>query len=189
MLGEDGATTPVPLGEDDFVEQLDGRILGTSGFTLVYEFIEHLRFAHHSNVFSRLAGYTADELIHVEVIHHACFSALTRSGMHEATVSVEQRGKAADENSTYSLRAECEGTDDRDLVKTAWVYVGVASTTAIDAILAFLVANAAVHLVFAWTPDQAMTLNPFGSFGVSWTRRLNCGWHDGRSGKSRRCID
>lgn len=76
MLGEDGATTSVSLGEDDLVEKLDGRVLCTRRLTLMNEFVEHLGLAHHGDVFGLFARYTANELIHIEVVHHACFSAL-----------------------------------------------------------------------------------------------------------------
>lgn len=71
MLGEDGTTASVSLGEDDFVKQLDGRVLGASGFALVNELVEHLGLAHHSDVLSCFSRHTANELIHVEVIYHA----------------------------------------------------------------------------------------------------------------------
>ena len=76
MLGEDGAATSVPLGEDDLVKQFDGRVLGTSRLPLVNELVEHLGFAHHGDVFGLFTRHTAYELIHVEVIYHACLSAL-----------------------------------------------------------------------------------------------------------------
>ena len=76
VLREDGATTSVSLGENDLVEELDGRVLGTSRLTLVDKFVEHLSFAHHGDVFGLFTRYTANELIHVKVIHHACFSAV-----------------------------------------------------------------------------------------------------------------
>jgi hypothetical protein len=73
--------------------------------------------------------------------------------VHEATVGVQERGKATDEDGADGLRTESERTNDRDLMQTTWVYAGVASTAAVDAVFAFVVADAAVCLVFTWTPD------------------------------------
>ena len=42
--GEGGAAA-VAFRQDDFVEELDGRVLGARGFTLVNEFVEHLRLS------------------------------------------------------------------------------------------------------------------------------------------------
>ena len=89
MLGEDGSTTSVSLGEDDFVEELDGRMFGACGLAFVNELVEHLCLAHHGDVVCCFTRYAADELIHIEVIYHACFSAFAGCRMHEATVGVE----------------------------------------------------------------------------------------------------
>lgn len=76
VFGKDGSTPTVPFRENDFVEEFDGGVFGTCGFTLVDEFVEHLCFAHHVYVFGGFAWHASHELIHVEVVHHACFSAL-----------------------------------------------------------------------------------------------------------------
>jgi hypothetical protein len=109
--------------------------------------------------------------------------------VHEATVSVQERGEATDENGADGFRAESERTNDRDLVQAAWVDAGVAPTAAVNTVFTFVVADAAVCLVLAWTPDQAMTLDPFSSFGVARARRLNGIWHDSRSRESGWCVD
>ena len=109
--------------------------------------------------------------------------------MHEATVSVQERSEATDEDGANGFRAESERTNDRDLVQAAWVDAGVASTAAVDTVFALVIADAAVCFVFTWTPNQTMAFDPFRSFGVTRARRLNGIWHDGRSGESGWCVD
>lgn len=72
--------------------------------------------------------------------------------MHEAAVGVEEGGEAADEDGADGVRAEGEGTYDRDFVHAAGVYARVAAAAAVDAIFAFLVADVAVGFVFARAP-------------------------------------
>jgi len=40
----------VALGENDLVEELNGRVLAAGGFTLVDELVEHLCLAEHVHV-------------------------------------------------------------------------------------------------------------------------------------------
>ena len=40
----------VALGEDDLVEELDGRVFAARGFALVDELVEHLCLAEHVHV-------------------------------------------------------------------------------------------------------------------------------------------
>ena len=109
--------------------------------------------------------------------------------MHEATVSVQERGEAADEDGANGVRAESQRTNDRDLVYAAWMYAGVASTAAVDTVFALVVADTAVCLVFTRAPNQTMAFDPFRSFGVTRARRLDGVWHDRRSGEGGGCVD
>jgi hypothetical protein len=111
--GEGGAAA-VALRQDDFVEQLDGRVLGARGFALVDELVEHLRLPQHVHVLRVAVRDRFEEVVHVEVVDQAGFAGLARGGVEVLAVGVEEGGEAADEGGADLVGAESEGADEAD---------------------------------------------------------------------------
>lgn len=73
--GEGGAAA-VAFRQDDFVEEFDGRVLGTRGLALVDEFVEHLRLSQHVHVLRVAVRDALEEIVHIEVVDQAGFAGL-----------------------------------------------------------------------------------------------------------------
>lgn len=89
-LREERSPSSVAFRQDDFVEELDGWVLGATLFALVNEFVESLRLSQHVHVLAVAMWDAPQELLHVEVVDHSLSLMLARSRMHIATISVKK---------------------------------------------------------------------------------------------------
>ena len=68
-----------------------------------------------------------EELLHVEVVKHACFPALTGCWVEKLPVGVEEGSEAADERCTNLVGVEGGWADDTDAVETSEVHYDAAA--------------------------------------------------------------
>ena len=122
-LVEEGRAAAVALGEDDFVEELDGGVLRARRLAFVDEFVESLRLAEHVHVLAVAVWYALKELVHVEMVGHPGFAPLAGRRVQEAAIGVEEGGEAADEGGADLVRAEGNGADYGDSSKASEVDV------------------------------------------------------------------
>ena len=90
----------VALGEDDLVEEFDGRVFAARGFALVDELVEHLCLAEHVHILRVTVWHALEEGVHVEVIDQACLARFSRGWVKILAIGVEEGGEASDKNET-----------------------------------------------------------------------------------------
>lgn len=93
--GEEGGFTAVSLCKDDFVEELDRRVICALTFAFVDEFIETLCLLQGRQVLHILARLALHELFHLELVEHASLLSVASSRYQEASVSVQQASETS----------------------------------------------------------------------------------------------
>jgi len=107
-------TAPVALRQDDFVEELDGRVFGARGFALVDEFVEHLRLPQHVHVLRVAVRNAFEEVVHVEMIDEAGLARFARGRKKILAVGVEEGGEATDKGGADLVGTESVWADEAD---------------------------------------------------------------------------
>lgn len=132
---ENGRFSTVALRQDDFVEQLDGRIIRSSRFSLVNELVETLSLLHHEHVLLVLVRHALHEFVHFEVVEQTRLFLVPRGGDHVAPVRVQQAGKAPHKRCADLIGSERARADYAYGTYTPSVRERIAATASVKAFI------------------------------------------------------
>ena len=104
----------IPFGKDDFVEELDGRVLCASRLAFMNKLVEGLCVTQHVHIIAITVRHTLQKLLHLEMVGHPCLAPVARCWMQKTAVSVEKRGEAAHESRANLVSSESNGANKAD---------------------------------------------------------------------------
>ena len=147
-FAEEAGAATVAFGEDDFVEQFDGRVVRTGGFALVNELVETLGMSangvndsgtvitlsllQHFHVLHVFVRHALHELIHLELVDHPRPLLIARSGNQISSIGVQQAGETPHKRCANLIGPESIGAHDADGVDACFMSICAASCSWLD---------------------------------------------------------